>query len=29
MTLTRRGGDAAQGVTAVEGVRRPGPECPY
>lgn len=29
ITLTRRGGDVAQGVTSVEGVRRPGPECPY
>lgn len=28
-TLTRRGGDAAQGVSSFEGIRRPGPECPY
>lgn len=29
ITLTRRGGDAAEGLTVVEGVRRPGPQCPY
>jgi hypothetical protein len=29
ITLTRRGGDAAERVTIVEGVRRPGPQCPY
>lgn len=29
LTLTRRGGEAAEGVTAVAGVRRPGPDCPY
>lgn len=29
VTLTRRGGDAAEGLIQVEGVRRPGPQCPY
>ncbi len=29
ITLTRRGGDAAEGLVFVEGVRRPGPQCPY
>lgn len=27
--LTEQGLDAAKGVTIVEGVLRPGPECPY
>jgi len=29
ITLTRRGSDAAQGLVVVEGVRKPGPDCPY
>ena len=29
ITLTRHGGDAAEGMTVVEGVRRPGPQCLY
>jgi hypothetical protein len=29
ITLTRRGGDVAEGVIFIEGVRRPEPECPY
>lgn len=29
ITLIRRGGYAAEGATVVEGVRRPGPQCPY
>lgn len=29
ITLTRRGGDAAEGLTTIDGVRRPGPQCPY
>lgn len=27
--LTQRGVDAAQGLVAIEGMRRPGPECAY
>lgn len=29
VTLTRRGGDTAEGLIQVEGVRRPEPQCPY
>lgn len=29
ITLTRRGGDAAEGKIVVDGVRKPGPQCPY
>ena len=27
--LTCRGGEASDGVIVIDGVRRPGPECPY
>ncbi len=27
--LTRRGAEAAQGLIEIDGVPRPGPECPY
>lgn len=29
ITLTERGVDAAEGKFEVEGIRKPGPECPY
>ena len=29
VTLTERGMDVAEGRTEVDGIRRPGPECPY
>lgn len=29
ITLTERGIDVAEGRSEVEGIRRPGPECPY
>lgn len=28
-TLTERGVDVAEGTSEVEGIRGPGPECPY
>ncbi|MFQ5757933.1 MAG: ArsR family transcriptional regulator [Acidiferrobacterales bacterium] len=29
VTLTERGMDVAEGRSEVEGIRKPGPECPY